>query len=362
MKLKRKVLVCPQHWGLGHVTRTIPVIDYFIRKDYEVILACSGAGSELLKREFPHLKLYEIPDYGINYPYNSMVINITLQFFKMHWAIIKEHFAIKKICQLENIDLVVSDARLGAAQKNIPSVIIAHHLHFRLGMKIIEWICDTWMKLFYLSFDQLWIPDLEGTNNLSGDLAHLYKSRKRYFVGILSRFKKMDIPVRYDYAIVLSGPEPPRTILEKILLDQMDALMPAKCILVRGVLTGIDLQVYYNKYRGLLEIRDFVTGSELNQIMCSSEFIICRSGYSTLLDLAIIQKPALLIPTPGQPEQEYLSDELERKKLFHSANQEEINLRIDIPIAKSLNGYEQFAQVKTLDQRLDELIESLFNC
>jgi uncharacterized protein (TIGR00661 family) len=355
----KNVLICPQHWGLGHVTRTIPVIQYFIRKNDNVILACSGAGSELLKREFPQLKLYEIPDYGISYPYNSMVINITLQFFKMHWAIIKEHFAIRKICKEEKVDLIVSDARLGAAQKNIPSVIIAHHLHFDLGMKVIEWICDTWMKLFYLTFDQLWIPDLAGPDNLSGDLAHLYKSKKRYFVGILSRFRKLDVEIKYDYAIMLSGPEPPRTILENILLNQMDALMPGRCILVRGIINGTDISEFKNKYTDQLEIRDFVTGNELNEIMCASKFIICRSGYSTLLDLAIIQKPALLIPTPGQPEQEYLSEELERKKLFHSVKQGKIKLKEDIHIAKAMHGYEIFNEVETLDERLDKLLKKL---
>ena len=83
----KNVLICPQHWGLGHVTRTIPVIQYFIRKNYHVILASSGAGAELLRREFPQIKVYEIPDYGILYPYKSMVINIALQFFKMNVAI-----------------------------------------------------------------------------------------------------------------------------------------------------------------------------------------------------------------------------------------------------------------------------------
>jgi len=155
---------------------------------------------------------------------------------------------------------------------------------------------------------------------------------------------------------MLSGPEPPRTILEKILLEQLNALMPGKCILIRGLLNGIDLSEYANKYKDQLEIKDSVVGSELNEIMCASRFIICRSGYSTLLDLAIIQKPALLIPTPGQPEQEYLSDELERKKLFHSVAQGEINLKKDIEIAKAMNGYEKINEEQTLDERLDLLI------
>lgn len=359
MSGRKKVLICPQHWGLGHVTRTIPVIQYFLRKNDDVILACSGAGSELLRREFPDLKLYELPDYGIKYPYKSMMVNMTLQLLKMHLAIFKEHFAIKKICRKEKIDLIVSDARLGASQKSIPSVIIAHHLHFRLRMKIIEWISDTWMKLFYLTFDQLWIPDLEGSENLSGDLAHLYKSKKKYFVGILSRFKKLDVQLKYDYCIMLSGPEPPRTILEEILLDQLNTIMPAKCILIRGVLNGKNLNAYIEKYKSNLVIKDFVVGNELNEIMCASKYIICRSGYSTLLDLAIIQKPALLIPTPGQPEQEYLAEELEQKKLFHAVEQTKINLKADLEVVKTMKAYAHLNEAQSLDERLNILVDKL---
>lgn len=361
MASRKKVLICPQHWGLGHVTRTIPVIHYFIRKNYKVILACSGAGSVLLKKEFPELPLYEIPDYGINYPYKSMVINIALQFFKMHTAMVKEHYALKRICKMEDIDLLVSDARLGAAQFNTKSVIIAHHLHFRLGSRIIEWICDTWLKIFYLSFDQLWIPDLAGSDNLSGDLSHVYKSRKHHFIGILSRFKKMDVELKYDYAIMLSGPEPLRTLLEEILLNQLSDLLPARCILIRGITTGKDISMYSETYKAHLEVKNLVTGKELNEIMCASKYIICRSGYSTLLDLAIIQKPALLIPTPGQPEQEYLADELMQKKLFHSVHQDEINLKMDLEIVKSMNGYDAFHEKLSLSERLDPLIDKLFN-
>ncbi len=353
------VLICPQHWGLGHVTRTIPVIHYFLRKEYKVILASSGAGTDLLRREFPELKVFDLPDYNILYPYKSMVINIALQFIKMNIAIYKEHFAIKKICKDQQVNLLITDARLGASQKSIPSVIIAHHLHFNLGYKLIEWICDTWMKCFYLTFDQLWIPDVEGQDNLSGDLSHLYKSRKKYFIGILSRFKKLNIPEKYDYAIMLSGPEPQRTMLEEIILNQLDTLMPGKIILIRGLENGKDLSIYSERYKSHLEIRNLVLGAELNEIMCASKCIICRSGYSTLLDLTVIRKPALLIPTPGQPEQEYLSDELERKKLFHSVAQDELNLNRDIFLAKGMQGYSKITEELTLDQRLDALLLKL---
>ncbi|MBK9727267.1 MAG: glycosyltransferase [Saprospiraceae bacterium] len=353
------VLICPQHWGLGHVTRTIPIIRYFISKNCKIILASSGAGLELLKKEFPDLPLYEIPDYGINYPFKSMYLNIAYQFFKMNYAMIQEHFVLKRLCKEHHVDLLVSDSRLGAAQRKIPSVIIAHHLHFRLMFKFVEWICDTWMKLFYIQFDQLWVPDVQGSQNLSGDLAHLYRSRKHFFIGILSRFQKLNIPIKYDYCFMLSGPEPQRTYLEEIILKQVENLKPSKCILIRGTSKGINIDAYALNYQSFLEIKNLVTGHELNAIMCASEFIICRSGYSTLLDLAIIQKPALLIPTPGQPEQEYLADQLMESGLFYTVNQDAFQLETDLHKAIQFKGYVPISGTLNLEERLDELLLKL---
>ncbi|HEX5624923.1 MAG TPA: glycosyltransferase, partial [Saprospiraceae bacterium] len=355
----KKVLICPQHWGLGHVTRTIPVIRYFLQRADQVVLASSGAGSELLRKEFPLLQVYELPDYGITYPFKSMYLNIGLHFIRMHVAIWKEHWAVRRICRKEGIDLIVSDARLGASQKGIASVIISHHLHFSLGFSFVEWCCDTWMRLFYLSFDQLWIPDLEGPVNLSGDLAHRYRSKKHYFIGALSRFRKKKLNVRYDYAFVLSGPEPQRSYLENRILDQVARLYPSKCILVRGSSqaprTREELVLKYPD----LEVRDLVTSEELNDIMCASGLIVCRSGYSTLLDLYAIEKPALLIPTPGQPEQEYLAEELMRKKMFFMVSQDELILSRDVFLARDYAGYSIPRQQEDLHSRLDSLLAKL---
>ena len=64
--------------------------------------------------------------------------------------------------------------------------------------------------------------------------------------------------------------------------------------------------------------------------MCASKLLVCRSGYSTLLDLSVIQSRAILIPTPGQPEQEYLSLELMNKKLYYSVQQDALNFEVDL--------------------------------
>lgn len=351
---RKKVLIAPQHWGLGHVTRTIPVIRYFIRKGYELVLASSGAGSNLLRKEFPELVVYDVPDYGITYPSRNMFWNMTFQIFKLHKAILLEKIALGKICKEHQIDLVVSNARLGAAQNGIASVIISHHLHIPLGSKLIEFISDTWMRFFYLQFNQIWVPDFGGDHNLSGDLAHQFKSSKHFFIGPLSRFRTMDLPQRFDICFMLSGPEPQRRFFEEKILSQINDLGPAKMILIRGTTTGAVLPKYVN-----LEVKDLVTSEELNEIMCSSGLIVCRSGYSTLLDLSVIQKKALLIPTPGQPEQEYLGRGLMAKNLFLNVDQDDLNLKKHVKEALAYPGYLEFQPSSGLEYYLDPLIQKM---
>jgi len=360
MAIGKSVLICPQHWGLGHVTRTIPVIRYFIDRGYRVVLACSGDGSRLLSMEFPQLKLFDLPDYGMRYPHRSMYLNMLRQIAQMHLAIAREFFAIRRICRAEAIDLVVSDTRLGAAQPGIPSVMIAHHLHFPLGNRFFEWVSDVWLKFFYGLYDQIWIPDIAGDKNLSGALSHGANLGNSHFIGILSRFIPMADTAQYDCAFVLSGPEPQRSYLERSFVDQLTSILPAKCILIRGSKSAPPLEIKDQRARTSLEVRDLVDGKELNSIMCSSRQIVCRSGYSTLLDLCIIGKSALLIPTPGQPEQEYLANELLRKGLFHCVDQEALDLPADLARAATFTGFQGINLGQPLGERLDQLMGELF--
>lgn len=355
MLTSRKVLLAPQHWGLGHVTRTIPVIRYFIDRGWEVYLASSDAGSDLLRREFPSLPVFELPDYKINYPSKNMYWNMAIQLYKMHSAIWKENRVIRKLCKEYKINLLVSDARLGAAQSRVKSVIITHHLHFPLPFKFFEWCADTWMRFFYLQFDEIWIPDFQDEPNLSGLLAHQFKSKKHYYIGALSRFKKLDLDTRYNYCFMLSGPEPQRTRLEDRIVSQLQSIEFQKVVLIRGTTKAHSISVPAN-----VDVIDLATSEQINSIMCSSDLIICRSGYSTLLDLSVIQKKALLIPTPGQPEQEYLGRELHRKKMFFCIDQDALDLSKQIPVAMEFSSYAGYRENNYLYDILDTRINLLF--
>jgi UDP-N-acetylglucosamine:LPS N-acetylglucosamine transferase len=49
------------------------------------------------------------------------------------------------------------------------------------------------------------------------------------------------------------------------------------------------------------------TSEELSSALRGAQTVVCRSGYSSLLDLAALGKSAILVPTPGQPEQMQLA-------------------------------------------------------
>lgn len=342
------VLITPQHWGLGHITRSIPVIRYYIDRGHNVYLASSGAGIDLLTKEFPSIECIRLVDYGVKYPSKNMIINMFFYLIHIHKAIVQEYFQIRKICKQKNIELIISDARLGAFHHSIPCAIISHHLHIPVGNFFFEWISDTWMRFFYMRFDELWVPDIDGPGNISGILAQNFKSKHKYFIGAISRFEKISLEKKYDLCIILSGPEPQRTILETKLVAQLRDFSDKKIILVRGISDHL-LSPYPN-----LEILPLAASTTLNHIICESDFVICRSGYTSLLDLYKLSKKALLIPTPGQPEQIYLAEELMRKNMFYQVSQDDLNLNTDLNIAYQYGGYFSPSEKNSLGAILDE--------
>ena len=95
---KKKVLVAPLNWGLGHATRCVPVIRELILQGAEVIVATDGAALKLLKQEFPTLAFVELPGYNIRYTTGIfMPLQMLLQAPGIFRTISKEHQAIDKI-------------------------------------------------------------------------------------------------------------------------------------------------------------------------------------------------------------------------------------------------------------------------
>lgn len=334
VKPSSRILVAPLNWGLGHATRCIPIINHLISKGVEVVLASDGRALDLLRAEFPHLESHELPSYGVSYNRDNMVINLALQFPKITRTVLKERKWLQKFISQNDIHAIISDNRFGLYTSKVPTVFITHQVEIPVPVEWLSGLCNGLNRKFINKFDDVWVPDFEGSENLTGAMSHgTPLDFKLTYLGAISRMKQLESNRRYDVCVVLSGPEPQRTRLEHLLLTQL-AKLPYKVLLVRGIPKNLQRAICSDN----LEMISFMKGEELNQAILDSELIISRSGYTTIMDLAVLGKKALFIPTPGQKEQEDLADHFSEKSIYHSRTQDQIDLQTDIPKALKMEG------------------------
>lgn len=325
---KKKILVAPLNWGLGHAVRDIPLIKTLLKNNYEVILAGEGASGELLKKEFPKLQYVYIPSFSISYPKNNFfILKLLMQIFKIIKGIKKEYKQLQNIIKDYQVDIVISDNRYGLYSDKISCVFITHQIYPVLlkSLKIFEKFIYQIHQKKINKFTQCLIPDFEGNTNISGSLSHKLRLPEKFnFIGILSQFEfkeKKPENYKYDMAVILSGPEPQRSIFENIMSEKI--LQTGKNAII---ITGQPNLSYKNK-NNKLTIVSHLSRKEMQKVIINSEIIISRSGYTTIMDLVKLHKKAILIPTPGQTEQEYLADYLKDKELFVFRKQNNIDLK-----------------------------------
>lgn len=320
---KKRILVAPINWGLGHATRCIPLIRQLEGNGFEPVLASDGPALFLLKKEFPHLRSYELPSYNITYTTKGSLLKWKLlrDTPSILSNIRKEIKVTRTIVEQENLSGIISDSRFGVRHKHVRSAFITHQLNVLSGNT--TFLSSKLHRRYIRKFDQCWVPDAPGKNNLSGFLGHLKKSpaEEIKYLGILSRFQKKNVPIIYDRMILLSGPEPQRTLLEKKLLSAFNET-GEKIIFIRGVMTEEPFPVTNPN----IKLHNYLFGEELEDAINSSRMIISRSGYTTLMDLAALEKMAFFIPTPGQFEQEYLANRLMKLGFTPFCKQEEFDL------------------------------------
>jgi uncharacterized protein (TIGR00661 family) len=327
--------LAPLEWGLGHATRCIPIINELIQLNCEVLIAAEGATFFLLKEEFPQLKFLPLMGYRMKYSRKKyfLPLKILMQFPKIIFTVYKEHKWLDKIIKEYKIDAVISDNRFGLYSKKIPSIYITHQLQIKTGNNFAEEIAQKIHYHIIKKYKECWVPDFE-INGLAGDLSHPKKLPKNIkYVGALSRFERnLFSEKKYDLLISISGPEPQRTIFEKQILQQLKSY-DGKALFIRGLPDSNsplkqDLKI---------EIKDHLNAKQLNEAILQSDIIVARCGYTTIMDLIKLKKNAILIPTPGQPEQKYLADYLMQKKIFYTVQQKKFSLKKDIARQASIN-------------------------
>lgn len=322
--MKKRILVAPLHWGIGHATRCIPIINALINEGFEPIIASDGQALELLKKEFKGAIFIELPAYNVRYSRSKTGFKWLMlwQLPKIKKAIKKERKVIKKIIHEYAIDGIISDNRMGVYSKSKPSVFITHQLNVLSGKttKLSTFFHDTYLK----EFNECWIPDFENEPNLSGKLGHDFNNKglKVKYIGALSRLNTLDIKPKDDIMVLLSGPEPQRTLLEEKLLSEFSNYK-GHITFVRG---KIEAKQTVRKEQPFT-IYNFMQTDELQHALNNCNLVISRSGYTTIMDLAKLGKRAFFIPTPGQFEQEYLAKYLDDKGFVASCAQKDFCLK-----------------------------------
>lgn len=337
---KKRILVAPLNWGLGHATRCIPVIHALIEQDFVPVIASDGVALQLLKKEFPELEHYSLPSYAIEYSKYPFLLKFKLLSNTPHIlkTILNELKFTKDLIKTKNISGIISDNRWGVRSGLVPSVFMTHQIQVLSGWTTL--VSSKIQQRYIYKFDECWVPDLPGTFNLSGKMSHSNKTAiPLKYLGILSRFKKEERSNEYDILVLLSGPEPQRSILEKIIFKELNDTN-AKIYIVRGVIE--DIQEIEKK--GNFTICNFMTSRELEVVINSSNLVISRSGYTTIMDLAKLGKPSFLIPTPGQPEQEYLAHRLKKMGISPSCSQDKFTAE-KLTEIKHYNGLSFFSTV-----------------
>lgn len=311
--------MAPLNWGLGHATRCIPVINALIDEGFEPVIASDGEALLLLKKEFPTLKSYELSGYHIKYASSALFFRSKLLFQTPHIlrTISAEKKETEQIIKDQDICGIISDSRWGVRNDKIPSVFITHQVNVLSGFT--TGFTSRIHKKYIQKFDECWVPDNAGSPNLCGKMGHLNDSGLNLkYLGILSRFTRQDLQVIYDYTVIISGPEPQRSLLENLLMKEFRN-RDSKILLVRGLVEKEQQCIE----EGNLTIWNYLTSAQLERALNKSSMVICRPGYTSLMDLAILQKKVFLIPTPGQFEQEYLFKKLHREKLIAGCRQKD---------------------------------------
>lgn len=353
------VLVAPLDWGLGHATRCVPLIHALTNAGYRVLIATDGPQEKLLKNEFPDLHFLKLPGYQIRYSRSRgwLPLKIIQQLPSLlrivHW----EHRWLQNTIDKHAIDLVISDNRYGLWTNKIPSVFITHQLTIKAPYDWLEKLIQRINYCYINRFAVCWVPDMEKEDGLAGILSHPVTPPKLpvEYMGLLARFQAQEKKNRKQITVLLSGPEPQRTLLEEKIVEQAKRTQQP-ITLVRGlpaVEEKLELPSFIQQYNHL-------ETAELQNLLQESEPVIVRSGYTSLMELMQLQIKTVLVPTPGQTEQQYLADILQEKGYAVQLTQERFDLMKAITESRSHEYV--FPELSLFDAgKLKSLIASIPN-
>jgi len=326
-KSKTSVLLAPLDWGLGHTTRCFPIIKRLLLHDIDVLVACNAEQAKLIHKDFPSVFVVPLEGYKLKYGTHriSTILTIVLQIPKILIAINRERNWLKDFIQSHKMNAVISDSRFGMCVPGLHSIFMTHQL--KIKSPLGKWTENILQKLNYSfinKFSECWVIDFE-ENGLAGELSHTNKlpNSKTKFIGAVSRFQRTeDNDDSIDLLVILSGPEPQRSIFEKIIRENLES------------------------FKGIVAFaKGTLSTSEMQELFQKSKYVISRTGYTTVMDIVAMRKKSILVPTPGQSEQEYLGKYLTENKIALCISQSDFDLQSAMKEASNF----QYADLSKFD-------------
>lgn len=359
-KKQVRILLAPLDWGLGHVTRCVPIMQHIHFLGHQVVFAGNTLQQNYIKSVFKEVECINLEGYNVEYTRSKigLIPKIIAQIPRFRECIKREHQWLQGIIKNHKIDAVISDNRYGLYTTQIPCVLMTHQLQIRSGLSVhLDKILLKLHYRFIEKFDSCWIVDVAEDNGLSGTLAHpsLLPTIKTDYIGLLSQCSGANAPKETEgkeiVLILLSGVEPQRSILSSILWKKA-IKSDQHIIYVEGSEAAIKPAIIpeHISYHKRLSEKELITAID------AAAYVICRSGYSTLMDLLAMGKKAILIPTPGQTEQEYLGALMHQKKIFMMAKQHNFDIQTSL-LNASLFAYRNIAYGNAFE-RHKETIEN----
>ena len=309
-----RVLVAPLNWGLGHAARCVPLIRRLQAQGHQVMLAGDGESLALLRQHFPTLAVLPLAPLTLQYSRHHRQVWAMLRalpaLIRSAWS---DHRMLDAYLRSQPIDQVISDNRFGFYSRRVHSVYITHQLTIALPRpwQWLEPVLAACHRRIISRYSECWVPDMpaaaDGAQGLAGRLSHpdTLPPHTRY-IGVLSRFEGVAVTPDSAYRVValLSGLEPQRTMFEREIISRYRNTDDT-VLLIRGRMQGPPTVIRHRNITILPRLGD----RQLAAYLTGAERIICRSGYSSVMDMYALGVTGKVEwhPTPGQPEQEYLA-------------------------------------------------------
>lgn len=292
-----------------------------------VIIAGNGESLSLLKSKYPQLITENIPAPKMKYGKKKAInIAFVLRSLLMIANILRERAYTRSLIKKHNIDTLISDNRPGIWSRKVKSIYITHQLNVYTGLSqnISGNILSALHRRIIKKYTHCWIPDYENELSVAGRMSANMNNTRLNYIGILSRFTDIQTLAtgdrRFKIVCIASGPEPQRSILEKEYKELLSK-SGQKSLIIRGLPDKSDS----NSERDMISVMNHCEDSEFLNIITGADLIFCRSGYTTVMDLLALGRKAILVPTPGQPEQEYLAEYLAKNAGFISLEQSQLS-------------------------------------